>query len=184
MLVHSKDKFFLFSQGSLRGIILEFGFLHIPNYVLGFSTNKGNSLCVFIPWGINGNWLISVVWKFTTCWFFGRALLGTKYGRVFASPVTHTWLIGSEVLPCLSQPVMIERDEREIASPHFHFSAYYYRPLILACYPRPLTAKCIRVSYFLVTILIGYSRSEWWNLSDGYFFSCLNSLVLKFVLNI
>ena len=46
---------FLFSQGSLRGIILEFGFLHIPNYVLGFSTNKGNSLCVFIPRGINGN---------------------------------------------------------------------------------------------------------------------------------
>ena len=34
----------------------------------------------------------------------------------------------------------------------FHYSAYYYHPLIFACYHRPLTAKCIRVSYFLVTI--------------------------------
>ena len=55
VLVHSNDKFFLFSQCSLRGIILEFGCLHIPNCVIGFSTNKCNSLCVFIPWGINGN---------------------------------------------------------------------------------------------------------------------------------
>ena len=64
----------------------DLGFFHIPNYVLGFSTNKGNSLCVFILWWPHGNsyaslpcdeWrttnLFSVVWKFTTCRFFWRA---------------------------------------------------------------------------------------------------------------
>ena len=129
---------------------------HIPKYVLGFSTNKGNSLCIFIFWQLLcvspcDEWmatnLFSVVWKFTTCWFFGGLFLGTKYGRGFASPLTHLWLIESEILPCLSHLVIIERvGERDSLSPcHYH--------IILAYYYRPLTVKCIRVSYFLVTIL-------------------------------
>ena len=54
-----------------------------------------------------------------------------------ASPLTHTWLIESEVLPYLSHLVMTERvGVRDTLSP-FHYSlilAYYYRPLIVACY--------------------------------------------------
>ena len=82
--------------------------------------------------------------------FLGGLFLGTKYGRRPASPPTHTWLIESEALPRLHHPAMIERvGERDSLS--FHYSAYYNRPLILACYRRQLTAKCIRASYFLVT---------------------------------
>ena len=82
--------------------------------------------------------------------FFDGLFLSTKYGWGFASPQTHTWLIGSEALLCLSQPVRIERCEGEMVSSYFHYSAYYYHLLILACDHQPLTAKCMRVSYFLV----------------------------------
>ena len=185
MLVHSKDKFFLFSQGSLRGIILEFGFLHIPNYVLCFSTNKGNSLCIFISRRINGNYLMHLLpvkkerrqnmhlnpvmneWQLTylpssenspRADFLGGLFLGIKYGRRPASPPTNTWLLESEALPRQHHPAKIERvGERDSLS--FHYSVYYYRPLILARYHCPLTDKCIRVSYFLVTVtsMKGYS---------------------------
>ena len=84
--------------------------------------------------------------------FFGGLFLSTKYGREFASPLTYTWLIESEALPCLSPLVIIERvGERDSLSP-----CYY--PVILAYYYRPLTVKCIRVSYFLVTL----TRILWW----------------------
>ena len=39
--------------------------------------------------------------------FFGGLFLSIKYGRGFASPLMHTWLIESEVLPCLSHLVII-----------------------------------------------------------------------------
>ena len=43
--------------------------------------------------------------------FFGSFFLSTHYSRRFASPLTHTWLIESEVLPCPYHIVMIERVE-------------------------------------------------------------------------
>ena len=78
---------FFFSLRSLHGIILEFGFLSYPKVCSWFFneqrqllmrlhplTTTWQHLCVFTLWWMNGNWLISVVWKFTTCWFFWRAL--------------------------------------------------------------------------------------------------------------
>ena len=61
--------FFLFSQGSLRGIILGFGFLPYPK------------LYVFTLRRINGNYLASVVWKITTCWLFCLSFLRKNHGR-------------------------------------------------------------------------------------------------------
>ena len=48
---------------------------------------------------------------------FGGFFLGTNHSRRLASPLTHTWLIESEFLPCLSHLVMIERGEGGTASP-------------------------------------------------------------------
>ena len=60
--------------------------------------------------------------------FFGCFFLSTNHGRGFASPLTHTWLIESEVLPYSYHLVMIERgEERDCLS--FHYSAYYYSQL-------------------------------------------------------
>ena len=56
--VHSEDKLLLFSAFSARhcfGIWVSF---ISTSYVLGFSTSKGNSLCVSIFWRPHGNWLI------------------------------------------------------------------------------------------------------------------------------
>ena len=53
--VHSEVKFLPFSAFSVRhcfGIWVSF---ISPNYVLGFSTRKGNSLCVFIFWRPHGH---------------------------------------------------------------------------------------------------------------------------------
>ena len=124
------------------------GFLHIPNYVIGFKTNKGNSLCVFILCRINGNLLC----VFTLWWINGNKLIfrSLKIHHVLiflagsssvpimvegsASPLVHTWLIESEVLPWPYLFVMIEKlGERETVFPTAN-SAYYYRPLILARY--------------------------------------------------
>ena len=60
------------------------------------------------------------------------------------SSLTHTWLIGSEVLPCPHLLVIIERVKERYSLP----SPY---PVILIYYYRPLMGKCIRMSYFLVT---------------------------------
>ena len=65
--------------------------------------------------------------------FFGCFFHSTSHGRRFAFPLTHTWLIESEVLPCPYHLVIIERgEERDGFS--FHYSAYYYSRLILACH--------------------------------------------------
>ena len=119
--VHSKDKLFSFLCVLCTGLFWNLGFFRISNYVLGFSKNRGNFLCVFILWQvhfnslcvltlwwINGNKLISIVWKITKCWLLAVFSLNTNRGRRSASPLIHTWLIESEVLPCLSYLVMIE----------------------------------------------------------------------------
>ena len=147
MLVHSKDMFFLFSQGSLHGIILDFGFLHIPNYVLGFSMNKGNSLCVFIPRGINGNWLIVCSLKIRQVLIFWWALPRYQiWSRVCffadAHMANREWGPSMPIPPC---------NNREGGRARDCLSSCHY-PVIIAYYYRPLTVKCIRVSYFLVTI--------------------------------
>ena len=45
---------------------------------------------------------------FVFCGFF----LSTKHSHKFASPLMHTWLIESEVLPCPYHLVIIERKEK------------------------------------------------------------------------
>ena len=74
------------------------------------------------------------------------------------SPLTHTWLIESEVLPSLSHLVMIKRvgeRERETASTAAN-SANNYRRLIASVshFLSPQPTEYIRVPYFLVTIYI------------------------------
>ena len=62
------EKLFLFSQCSLHGMTLEFRFLLYTK------------LSVFTFQWTNGNCLVSVVWKMTTCWFFGSLFLHTNHG--------------------------------------------------------------------------------------------------------
>ena len=84
---------------------------------------------------------------------FGRFSLNTNRGRRSASPLIQTWLIESEVLPCLSYLVMIERvGERDGLSAAN--SAYYYRRPIASVshFLSSQPGECIRGSYFLVTI--------------------------------
>ena len=86
---------------------------------------------------------------------FGRFSLNTNRGRRSVSPLIQTWLIESEVLPCLSYLVMIvrvgERDGLSAAN-----SAYYYRRPIatVSHFLSSQPGEYIRVSYFLVTIYI------------------------------
>ena len=61
------------------------GFFRIPNYVFPFIEPKGNCICVFTLRRINGNKLVSIVWKFTTCWHLGCLFLSTNHGRRFSS---------------------------------------------------------------------------------------------------
>ena len=120
------------------------GFFHIPNYVFIFNKQKATAhvsspfvfmatLYVSSP---GDEWmatnLVSIVWKFT-CWVFWRGLPRYQSWSRPASPPTHTWLIGSEALPRPHHLVMLERVGGDTAF-FFHYSAYYYRPLILACY--------------------------------------------------
>ena len=86
---------------------------------------------------------------------FGRFSLNTNRGRRSVSPLIQTWLIESEVLPCLSYLVMIERvGERDGLSAAN--SAYYYRRPIatVSHFLSSQPGEYIRVSYFLVTIYI------------------------------
>ena len=109
--VHSLDKFLLFPAFSARhGFGIWVSFIS-PNYVLGFSTSKSNSLCVLSFDDHMATNLVSVVWKFSTCWFFFLAGSSSVPNMVegSASPLTHTRLIESEVLTCLSHLVMVER---------------------------------------------------------------------------
>ena len=133
------DESFSGAPFSLRynlNITLEIEF-HISNYILAFSTNKGNSLCVLVLWGINGNTLCVLTprglhanslcvspceeWTATNLFPWFEKLPRYDFLRVSslvpnmvegsASPLTYTWLVKSEVLPCLSHLVMIERVE-------------------------------------------------------------------------
>ena len=76
-------------------------------------------------------------------------------GRRSASPLTHIWLIGSEILPCPYHLVIIERvkERRPLPPPPFCNSCL----LLLSADGQKValaSPKCIRVSYFLVTIHI------------------------------
>ena len=121
-----------FSLHSLCGIILDF--------------------CVFTRWLKNGHQLLFGVLNKITCWF-SRAVSSSIPNIVegSTSPLTHTWLIRSEVLPCPHLLVIIEKVKERYSLP----SPY---PVILIDYYRPLTGKCIRMSYFLVTEPIGIWR--------------------------
>ena len=88
-----------------------------PLYVFILRRINSNSLRVFTLWRINGNCLISVVWKFTTCWLFGCFFLNTNHGRRSASPLMHTWLIGSGVLPCPCHLVLNREGWRKTTHP-------------------------------------------------------------------
>ena len=98
------------------------GFFHIPNYVLGFSTNKRQLLVCLHP--LTTTWLLIMRLhpvmnerQLSFCSlkihpmliFLGGVFLGTNNGWRFASPLTHIWLIESEALPRLSHLVIIER---------------------------------------------------------------------------
>ena len=134
------------------------GFFHIQ-IMSSFSTNKRQLLvCLHLSgtWqlfmrlhSVMNEWQLSSFRSFKihhVLALFGGFFLSTNHGRRFASlPLTHTWLIESEVLPCLSHLVMIEKvGERDSLS-------YCHYPVIFAYYYHSLMVKCIRVSYFLVT---------------------------------
>ena len=98
------------------------GFFCIPNYVFIFNKQKAtahvsspfNCMATFYASSPSDEWtatnLVSIVWKFITCWFFfGRLFLSTNHGQRPASPPTHTWQIESESLPCPHHLLMIER---------------------------------------------------------------------------
>ena len=147
--VHSEDKLLLFSAFSARhcyGIWVSF---ISRNYVIGFSTSKDNSLCVFILWRPHGNQLIfrSLKIRHVLIFLAGSSSISDMVGGS-ASPLTHTWLIESKILTCLTYLVMIERVGKRDSLSHCHY------PVILADNYCQLTVKCIRVSYFLVTVVI------------------------------
>ena len=95
--------------------------------------------------------LFSVVWKFTTCWFFWRALPRYQiWSRVCFS--ADTYMANREWGPPMPISACNDREgwRRDGLS-----------PLPLFCLlPSSLTAKCIRVSYFLVTAYIEKGRWE------------------------
>ena len=131
MLVNSKEKLFLFSLGSLRAIILEFWVSSVSQIMSSFSTNKRQLLmCLYLSttkWQlmrlhpVMNKWLLNSVCSLKIhhmLAFFGCFLLSTKHSRRFASPLTHTGLIESEVLPCLYHLVITERvEERQPLTP-------------------------------------------------------------------
>ena len=152
-----------FSLRSLRGIILELVFLSYPKLRSWFFNEQRQFLMRLHP--LRNKWQLIMhlhplmderqLTSFRSfkihhvLALFGGFFLSTNYGRWFASPLlTHTWLIENDVLPCLSHLVMIQRVGERDSLFHCHY------PVILAYYYRPLTVKCIKVSYFLVTIYI------------------------------
>ena len=138
-----RRRFFFSLMVLCAALFWNLGFFHIPNYVLGFSTNKRQLLMRLHP--LTTTWQLFMrlypVMNDQQLTYFrslknyhvlvsGDFSLNTNRGRRSASPLTHTWLIESNVLPCLSHLVMIERvKERETASPNAN-SAYYYRHTI------------------------------------------------------
>ena len=144
--VHSKEKFFLFSHGSLRGIILEFGFLSYlklcsllfneqTQLLMRLHPLRNTRKYIMCPLPLTTTWLLIMrlhlvmnEWQLTyfrslknyhvLIFFFFLAVSSSVPNMVegSASPLTYIWLIESEVLPCLSHLVIIERGEGETAS--------------------------------------------------------------------
>ena len=154
---------------SVRHDFWNSGFFHIPNYVLSFSMNSRQPLMCLHP-SMNKQPLFSfrslkihhvlAFWRFLPQY--------QSWSQVCLSlPLMHTWLIEIEVFSCPCQLVPIERVEEKQPS-HFHYSAYYYSLLILACHYSQLhlfplqPRECIRVSYFLVTVSIPYFVLCFW----------------------
>ena len=141
---------------------------------LVFQRTAGNFFCVFIIRRINNHKLVCVVWTFTTCWLLA---FSSNHGRWSASLMTHTWLIGSGVVPCPCHFVIIERLE-EGDGLSFHYSAYYYT-----------------VCWFLLATIVGRwpaSRTSFprnpenvWGcyISSSHFLSWFLSLSLSFSLS-
>ena len=104
-----------------------------------------------------------------TCWFF---LAGSSSVPIMvegsASPLTHTWLIECEALPHPHHLVMIKKvGGGETAFLFFILLTTIVHWFLLATivgrrlHPPPQLGKCIRVSYFLVTIYI-HIHWQWW----------------------
>ena len=107
---------FFFSQRSLRGIILEFGFLSYPKLWSWFFNEQKQPLMHLHP--LRNKWQLIMrlhpvmndrqltyfrsLKNYHALIFVGGFSLNTNHSHWFASPLTHTWLIESEVLPCLS----------------------------------------------------------------------------------
>ena len=110
-----------------------------PNYVSSLSDEKTATLHVSPP--LTTKWQLIMrlhpvmnKWQLTClrslkihhvlalggCFFHG-----TNHSRRFASPLTHTWLIEGEVLPCSYHHVIIERS-KERDGLCFHYSSYNY----------------------------------------------------------
>ena len=104
----------------------------------------GNSLCVFTRWWINGNYLVSVVWKFTTCWFFFFCNFFLKlWSQVCLSAdiyiANKEWGSPMPILPCNNR-----EDERDSLS-QFHYSVilttivrWFMLATIVGCRPPSL----------------------------------------------
>ena len=117
-----KGEVFFFSLMVLcAALFWNLRFFHIPNYILGFSTNKRQLFMRLHP--------LTITWQLTYfCSLknyhvltFGSFSLNTNRCRNSASPFTHTWLIGSEVLLRLSHLVMIERLGKRDGLSHCQF---------------------------------------------------------------
>ena len=102
-----RRSFFFSSLCSLRGMTLEFWVSSVSQIMSSvFTEPKSKCFCVFNLRWINGNCLVSVIWKITMFCLFGSFFLSTNHDRRFASPLTHVWVTGSGVLPCPSHLVL------------------------------------------------------------------------------
>ena len=150
-----RRSFFFSSQCSLRGMILEFGFVPYPKLCLYFSTNQKTTAYVSHP-STNKRQLLSfhslknyhmlAFWQFIPPY--------QSWSQVCFSPPMHTWPIESGVLTCPCHLVLIERvEERRPLFPLLILACHYSQPTAGERHllpPQP--GECMRVSYFLVII--------------------------------
>ena len=168
---------FFFSLCSLHGVILEFGLLqYLKLCSCFFNEQRQLLMClhplrnkrkhIMCPHPLTTTWqlimrLHSVMNERQLIYFcslknyhvlvFGGFSLNTNCGRRSASPLTHTWLIESEVFPRLSHLVMLERVGEKDGLSHANSADYYRRPIAsVSHFLSPQPGECIRVSYFLV----------------------------------
>ena len=147
---------FQWTKGNSLCVFILWGINRNSLCVLTLWRLHGNSLCIFTLWWINSNRLIPVVLKFTTCWFWRFLPWYQSWSPICFSADTYManreWGPPMPISPCNDR----ERWRWDGLS-HFHYSvilAYYYCPLTVreSQLPSPQPGKCIRVSYFLVTI--------------------------------